>query len=338
MFSFPSRTADRRERTPRRTRSVLALTALGLFALVAPAVGMSAAYGAPVPKPTSITVEAHTDPALAAQLTGTPDQAMPSVLTAVGKTFDVTVSLWSGTTPASYPTDTKVTLKPSGSGTLALVGGSTAVIPKNQSSATFEVTYSAATPALSITGQIGTGKKALTATSASFPVELTLSVLGGNDPTLLAGTAGADTAGCTTVDRQHPMCGVVRLPNGATGNVALSLGVCPTTSDCAKGALVTQLIANLTSTGGAALYTRTNPAQMTIICDKSICGKGGVPSYRALWSQSATGTLTETPACPNKGVIGTDQQFCTDTVSSTRDNAGDLLLVVLFLDDVRGTI
>jgi hypothetical protein len=45
-----------------------------------------------------------------------------------------------------------------------------------------------------------------------------------------------------------------------------------------------------------------------------------------------------TPTCPAQGVIGADQEFCTDTVSSRRDNAGDLRLVVLFLEDVRGTI
>ena len=86
------------------------------------------------------------------------------------------------------------------------------------------------------------------------------------------------------------------------------------------------------------LYTRTSPAKMTIVCDKSVCGQGGVSKFRALWSQAATGTLATTPVCPAKGVIGSDQEFCTDTAASTRDNAGDLHLVVLFLNDVRGTI
>ena len=322
-----------------RTRSLIALAVLSLLALTAPQAGLSAAYAAPAPpKPTSITVTAQTDPTLVADLAGTPGQAMPDVLTAVGQSFQITVSLWAGLQPASYPTPTTVTLSPSGPGTLALVGGGSAVIPKNQTTATVDVTYSAPSSALTITGTVGSGNKQLVGQTASFPVELTLNVLGGSDASLTNGTAGADGSGCTTVDAQHPMCGIVTLPNGATGNVALSLGLCPSSTACATGGLVTQLIANLNGTDGAGLYTRTSPAQMTIVCDKSICGQGGVPSYLAQWSQSATGALTTAPACPAKGVIGADQQFCTDTVSSTRDNAGDLRLVVLFLDDVRGTI
>ncbi len=341
MFSFHPHSSDQNGRRPvRRTRSFLTITALALLALAVPQAGMTAAYGSqPPPKPTSITVTAQTDPGVLASLEGTPAEAMPDVLTAVGQAFQVTVSLWTAGQPAAYPNATPVTLAPSaGPGTLTLVGGTPAEIPRNQTSATFSVMYSAPTAALSVTGTVGSGNKKLTGQSASFPVDLTLAIQSGSSPALLNGTAGADAAGCTTVDRQHPVCGLVALPNGATGNVALSLGVCPTAEACSKGALVTQLIANLDDTDGSGLYTRTSPATMTIVCDKSICGKGGVPSYRALWSQTATGTLTTTPACPAKGVIGADQLFCTDTVSSTRDNAGDLHLVVRFLHDVRGTI
>jgi hypothetical protein len=101
---------------------------------------------------------------------------------------------------------------------------------------------------------------------------------------------------------------------------------------------VTQFLGDLTSSAGASLYTRQSPASMTIICDKTLCGGAGVTTFRALWSTTAAGALTTAPPCPAKGVIGAHQDFCTDLVSSSRLNAGDLRLVVLFLTDVRGTI
>jgi hypothetical protein len=42
--------------------------------------------------------------------------------------------------------------------------------------------------------------------------------------------------------------------------------------------------------------------------------------------------------CTAKGQIQDGVAFCTDYVSSKRDNAGDLLLEVLFFHDLRGMI
>lgn len=325
--------SDNRGRVPSRpgrlVRPLIAVAAL-VAALIGPPLAANAAPPVKPPVPTSVTVEAMTDPAVAAQLAGVPPQALPQVLAAIGTPFQLRLSLWNGSAPASFTTSTPVTLAATG-GTGAL-GTTTATIPAGATTITIPgETYSAATAALSITATVGAKKAALTATAPPFPVELKLSVLAGSS--LKNGPVGADGAACTTVDAAHPMCGILSLPNGAAGNVAVSLGLCPTGQPCAKGGLVTQFIADM---GG--LYTRSAPAQMTIVCDKTLCGKGGVNKFTAVWSQTAAGALTTVPACPSKGTIGAAQSFCADYVSSTRDNAGDLLLVVLFLDDVRGSI
>ena len=308
----------------------LAVAALGVLALVAPLALAGPASAAKAPTPSSITVVARTDPGIAAQLTGVPSASLPSVLAAVGTPFEIEVSLWNGTTPAASPTDTSVTLSAPGPGQL---GSTQGVIPAGASTVTITTSYSAATAALQVTARAVSKKSSLTAMTASFPIDLTLNLLDGQSAALKNGTAGADGGACATVDAAHPMCGLLSLPNGAIGQVALSLSVCPPAQTCRPGGLVTQFIADMTG-----LYTRTSPAQMTIVCDKSLCGQGGVPKYTVLWSQTATGELMTTPICPAKGLVGADQEYCVDTVSSSRDNAGDLRLIVLFLRDVRGTI
>lgn len=311
-------------------RRRIAFAGLALLALVTPLALADSASAAKIPAPTSITVTARTEPGIAAQLAGVPAASLPAVLAAVATPFVIDVSLWNGTTPATYPTATSVSLTAPGPGQL---GTTQATIPAGVSSVTIVTSYSSPTAALTVTGLAVNKKSAFTASTAPFPIDLVLNLLDGASAALKDGTAGADGSACATVDAAHPMCGVLSLPNGAAGQVALSLGVCPTGQVCRDGGLVTQFIADMTD-----LYTRSSPAQMTIVCDKSVCGEGGVPAYRALWSQAATGDLLTTPVCPAKGLIGADQEFCTDTVASKRDNAGDLRLVILFLKDVRGTI
>lgn len=311
-------------RWSRAIRARLVLALLSALALVGAVTAPAPASASPTPAPI-LTVSAATDPALLSQLSDAPAESIPYVLTAVDVQFEVTVSL-----SAALSNDTTVTLTPNGTGVLSTTQ---ATIAAGQTSVTVDETYSAVTPGLQISA-VSSNKKIATGTTPAFPVDAALTVLGGQDAGLLGGTAGADGSGCTTVSPTNPICGRVTLPNGATGNVAMTLGPCPAgVSHCPSGNVVTQLIA-----GMSGIYSRTNPATMTLVCDKSLCGQGGVPHYTALWSEEATGDLLAAPACPSKGVIGDTQDFCTDYVASTRDNAGDLLLVVLFYKDVRGTI
>jgi hypothetical protein len=132
------------------------------------------------------------------------------------------------------------------------------------------------------------------------------------------------------------VCGVVYLPHGiGSAAAARSTRVCSDIG-CSGGREV-QFIAGLSDVNGD-LYSRTSPATLALQCDKSRCKGKGVSSYTAFASLSATGPLTAVPACVAKGVIQDAVDFCTDYVSSHRDNAGDLILDVLFYKDMRGTM
>ncbi|UNK71484.1 hypothetical protein [Microbacterium sp. H1-D42] len=327
----------------RAARSLIAVTALIGAALIAPQM----ASADPPPPPTAAVVTAQTDPAVAASLGDVPAQALPSVLAAVGTPFTITVAITDGTGPSYYEYDATVTLTADG---LGVLGVTSAVLPAGESSIQISTSYSKAVAALTVTATVTptqppvidpydppTVLPPLVGSAPAFPVELQLTLVDGADVSLRDGTAGADGAGCAVVDAQHPMCGIVTLPRGAEGGTALTLGSCPAGQTCTPGALVTQFLGDLTSADGD-LYTRTAPATMTILCDKTLCGKGGVAHYRALWSDSATDPLQMAPACPAKGVIGADQDFCTDHRASSRMKGGDLRLVVRFLTDVRGMI
>lgn len=326
----------------RAARSLIAVAALALSALVVPQLA-SADTG--VPNTATITVH----DGVSSTLGNVPHAALPAAIVEVGTTFGVEVSLTiDGIAPAGYPYGATVALTENGPGVLTTTTGALAPLA---TSVTIPTSYTAAADALVIRATVtpnpapSTGDDdpptvlpPLQADFAAFSVYLKVSVLDGQSAALKNGTAGADGSGCAVVDRTHPMCGVVNLPQGATGGTALTLGVCPAGAACAPGGLVTQFLGDLTSSAGASLYTRQSPASMTIICDKTLCGGAGVTTFRALWSTTAAGALTTAPPCPAKGVIGADQDFCTDLVASSRLKAGDLRLVVLFLTDVRGTI
>lgn len=326
-------------RHPRHHRlSLVLLAVLGMLGALALTQAPASAAGGSLPKPVAMTIAASSSDSVTSALEGAPAGAIPDVFAGPGMPFVLTVSLWAdqaATIPAAFPKAQTVSFTATGSGVLGTQQG---VIQANTSTTTFSQSYSAGAASVVVTAQIGQRRSALRAWTQSFRIEDAATLLNGQSAALKNGTAGVDGAGCAVVDAAHPMCGIVNLPLGATGTVGLSLGACPPDQSCASGGLVSQLIANLTDGHGNSLYTRTSPASMTIFCDKSICGQRGVTKFTALWSQSATGDLQPAPACPAKGVIGADQTSCTDYVSSTRDNAGDLHLVVLFLTDVRGSI
>ncbi|WP_162252796.1 hypothetical protein [Knoellia sp. Soil729] len=321
---------------PRRSRLALVLAAtFGLVVALAQGV-VGPASASSLPAPTSMVVKAYSDPAvIGASLAGAPADAIPTVLAGKGDAFLVSVTLRAGTLDAAFPNDQDVTLTASGPGALP---SATRTIPGGATTTVFTVSYSAEATGVKVQASAGKGNKAVSGTSNAFDVNRVLSFVPGASEKLRDGTAGADGAGCAVVDRDHPMCGIVVLPKGASSDVALSLGLCPAGESCVKGALVTQMIANLTDATGTRIYDRSNPARMEIICDKSLCGKAGVPSFTALWSRSAVGALVAVPPCASKGVIDSTLEYCTDYRASQRDGAGDVHLVVWFLDDVRGSI
>ena len=291
------------------------------------------AGGAAPPAPTGISAVASTD-------NSTLGGAVPAVLVAAGGPFTLTVTL--APAGATFNTDTKLSLTPSlASG--AHPGGSLSpasiVMPGGVNSAPFSVSYSAVDNGVQVTASVAkaTGKSSLVTpgTTAPFDVLKTVDIFPSSDPSLSVGR-GVGDADCTQ-DTTESECGVVILPNGISSqDGALSLGACTSDLGCTAGSQVVQFIADLAND-----YSPTNPATLIIRCSKELCHGKGVASYTLKVSFSATGPLNLVSApCTTKGVAldAAGNTFCTDYVRSHRDNAGDLLLNLLFVHDVRGSI
>jgi hypothetical protein len=127
-------------------------------------------------------------------------------------------------------------------------------------------------------------------------------------------------------------CGYLLLPNGARGNVTLSLGSCAEIGDCrASGnatALVAMAVANLT--------TRLQPPWSS---RATRCYAMATASRRFPCSATSPTPVhwqKKHPPCPAKGVLGEDQQACVDFVQSTR-HEGDLYSYLLFAHDARAS-
>jgi hypothetical protein len=294
------------------------------------ATGFGAAVAAPTTPP-SLVVTASTDNSA---LAGAPSGAVPDILAAKGSTpITISVALSDGT-DLSRGLDIDLTAvrvdgkKPAGTFT-----PSSYTVPTKGPSVTFTVTYSAAEDGIALRAAVhkANSTSPTPGQTSFFDVLDSLRVT----PQAQVPTDGFGSDTCNTSSNVS-VCGVVYLPRGITSPAAaLSSGVC-SDSGCSGGKEV-QFIAGLSDANGD-LYSRTSPATLSLQCDKSRCGGKGVNTYTAYASLSATGALTAVPPCDTKGVIQDGVDFCTDYVSSHRDNAGDVILVVLFFRDMRGTM
>ena len=313
-----------------RTRAAAAAALLLVAGLFASSLGAAPSGAATQP---SLLVSVSTDNSA---LEGAPATAVPAVLAAKGTTnIQVTVTVSDGT---DLTKGTLINLPPVRADSAAPLGSFSPnpfKVPDKGSTFTFSVTYSAAEDGIALQAALkkSTSTSPLPGQSLFFDVLDSLKFTPKGDPSLGTGL-GADT--CNTKSTVS-VCGVVVLPNGiGSPAAALASGVC---SDvlCTGGKEV-QFIAGLTDDAGADLYSRTNPATLILQCDKTKCHGTGVPNFSAKVSLDAAGPLSVSPACTTKGVIQAGADFCTDYQNSRRNNAGDLLLAVLFFKDFRGTI
>lgn len=134
----------------------------------------------------------------------------------------------------------------------------------------------------------------------------------------------------TTAD---PVCGDLLLPesNGVLSPQLLSQGACNTLDGrCgANGSFLQALVET-----DPGVYNKQNPIEIVAKCDKTLCQGKGVGSYQVAVQLVSGAGLVTSPPCTQKGVI-TSGEFCTDYISSKRDIAGDLLLVVLVPYDAK---
>ncbi len=331
-----------------RVRAAATAGLLLVVGLLASSLGAGPSGAATQP---TLDVSVSTDNSALQGALGAPTTAIPTVLAAKNQTsINVTIRVIDG---SDLNKGTVVTLTPVGTALNTPTGLfklGTFTWPSKGSTASFTVTYSAADDNIALLAAL---KKtpSVWGESNSFDVVDSLALTKQGDiPTTGLGTETCNTKTNTSV------CGVVVLPEGiGSSNAAMSSGSC---SDplCTPGGKEVQFIAGLkrialnpdgtpilNPDGTPVLqniYSKTNPATLLLQCDKSQCAGKGVSSYTAKVSLSATDLLKVSPACSSKGVIQDDPavDFCTDYVSSKRNNAGDLILVVLFFKDMRGAI
>jgi hypothetical protein len=321
---------------PGRRRGIAAFAAAMALALPLAVVTISTAQ-ATVIAPTGINVVAST------ANTGL-GGAVPVVLVQAGAQFTLTVSL--SPAGAAFNKDTPLNL----TATLdPAVGGSPhggfspsqITFPADVSSQTFSVAYSAADNGVILTASAAAKGKpggVTPGSTASFDVLSTLLPLAKGDSQFANGV-GVGNASCGQATTE-PECGIIVLPNDIeSANAALSLGKCTTNLGCTTGGQVVQFIADL-----GTRYTPQAPATLIFRCSKQLCRNtnNGIRAFTLKVSLLATGPLDHvSQPCAAKGVadngLNNGDSFCTDYVQSHRDNAGSVLLYLLFTHDMRGS-
>ena len=309
----------------RRSLAVLIAALLaGVFAVV----GTSApANAAPTKGSLDIVSIADTGSGLGGPVQDRPFNVAVRVLDSAGQSTTVTQAT------------TIVLEEVSGPGVLG--GTTTAVIPRNGSSATISgATYSQFANGVVLRVRAASGVN-LAPDQVTVDVALT-SVGADASPTR---SQSVTDPSCVAPTALVPNCGQLLLPNGASGHVTLSVGSCNGLGPCKTGdgadALVVTAIADFKDAQRNPLYSNSSPATLIIACDKALCREtaNGVPKIPVLYTKDNTGPLDKVALpCPAKGVIGADQEgVCVDYVSSSRSQ-GDLYLHLLFNIDMRGSL
>jgi hypothetical protein len=292
--------------------------------------GSQAAGGGPEPTATKMTVSVTG----VATPSGAPGN--PSALVVAGTAFTVGVQFTDAAgaaLPASYNKDTTVSFSVSDSDAahnVAFSANAPVVVAKNTSSSSGQLTLTAGNRA-TITATVTDGSKDAKAIPAANSVtfDVVLSATGvttGNFVSTGNGTAGSFCEATET----NPYCADLFLPSGSVSGAVLSLGLCDAVYCGTSNNLLLQWLADLDGTYGA-----TNPVTVVYTCDKSVCGGTGVPQIPVSATLSSTGSLTLAAECTSKGVVNEGADFCVDYKQSTKDNAGDVHLFVLFKKDGR---
>ena len=318
-------------------RRYLGLLSAGaaLSALALSPVLTGTAHAGNLPAPAFASVSAATGDVVTSPVGG---PSKPAVITKSGASVTVTVSLWTSsakTTPAAFNKDTDITLTSGGvSVTKTFLANATSQVFTTGSfgAAVNQTTVSVSFPGLK-------GKSAVPAASSPTVFDVLSFVEGDTAGAGYTRNVGKDGATCGEVTAQQPFCATVVLPKGA-GNIVVGTGTCGdvgyTGCQVAQDSFVVELLANLTGAG----YTANSPATLILSCDKIYCGNGAIKKNVPNLSSLGNGPIADVPACTAKGVGPAPDSLvdaCVDYVQSTRDNAGDTHLYVLFTRDLRGS-
>jgi hypothetical protein len=321
-----------------RGRGRLGLLAVG-SALVALGTGPGIAGVAHAASPAvaSLSVGAVTGGALSPLPAGS--TKTPSVITAVGRQVTVHVDfLAADGTATSFGKATDLALTTGGGGSSTTTVGKDATFA-DLTSLPFTSAVNRTTVTVSVPSSKGKGAIAAQPSLTVFDVLLTLDAAVPVPTNGIVRNVGKDGADCGEVTESAPMCATVILPYGVVGNnVVLGTGACGPSGDAAytlcdanRGSFVLELLADL----GPA-YTQQTPATVILSCDKKFCGKGSIQKNVPSFTPGGNTTLVKLLPCTAKGVAPATGA-CVDYVQSTRDNAGDTHLWVLFAEDARVT-
>jgi hypothetical protein len=286
-----------------------------------------------------------------------PSGAQGTALPATNEAFSVTVQTRNDDgLPAPACADTLVTL----SGSSHLGGTVTGTVLEGSNQLTISGVTDSLRESFTLTAQAtgltdGTWILSVVDPSDRFPCSNpdyvnTETGCGGASPGF--GTSAKDAAPnpgtpVCNATQSDPICVEFIFPLGTgPGTAVFGLGTCTGYGGavaCAGGALA-RWLPNLYDADGNPIYTQSQPWTMIIHCDKSAgaCPGRGVNSYFTRIDGDDNGIFLNPPAClssnhdiidPSLMVIGEDgnlkpAQYCTDYVSSHRNNAGDLELWV----------
>lgn len=328
--------SETRGPTVRTTRRAVAL-ALG--ALVAVLLPVTTATGAPPPTATAIVVTGLSTDGVDVPATG----GAPAAYIVKDMTFTLDLcfvgagatvldyasggnpadcTAGNGALPLSYTKSVALSLSTAGTH----AGSWSVTVPKSTKRATFSGAFTGAANdiAISISNDARKPADLVTGATGDFDVLIDSKTAPANGLTGIGGGGGIGTSCNATPDEQ--VCADLVLPAGvAVGDGLLSLGVC----DASCRSQLVQVLVGLNA-------DRNNPATLVMKCDKTLCGGGAIkdtPLYVTLGADETPAGAA--PACPSKGTVGSDQNFCVDYVQSTRDNAGDTILFLLFVDDLK---
>lgn len=262
----------------------------------------------------------------------------PAVITQTGQSFSVTVTTVgpddTGTIvplPVSDKQDTTFTLSITAvrSGSPKLSGTTKVTVPAGQSSGTATgVVLTGQANGVVLTAKGSASLKDWQGSTAPFDVSL--KATGSDSGATFWSTTGGTTPCAPDKTVGNRVCADLILPNGSLSGLLLTTGLCDSTIGCTSTHDQLQALVDL-----GTRYPNTSPATLVVKCDKSACPGGGVPSYSVLINLDPNGPLSSAPACTSKGVVDPGLSYCVDYVQSKRDNAGDLLLYLLFTQDAR---
>jgi len=325
-------------RAHRRRYFGLLSAGAALSALALSPVLTGTAHAGSLPAPAFASVSEATGDVVTSPVSGL---AKPTVVTKVGATVTVSISLWTSsakTTAAAFNKDTDVTLTSGGVSVTRTFLANT----RSQTFTTgaFDTAVNQTTVSVSFPGL--KGKSAIPAASSPTVFDVLFFAEGDTANTGYTRNVGKGGATCGEVTPEQPFCATVILPNGAgnAGNIVVGTGPCDDTTytDCSakKNSFVLELLANLTGR-----YSATSPATVILSCDKIYCGNGAIKNNVPHLTSDGNAPLEIVPPCAAKGVgPSPDDELvdaCVDYVQSTRDNAGDTHLYVLFTRDMRGS-